>query len=112
VAGDLILIPTDAAVAGGNGPVVCNGALLSGQLVAHPEWHLAVAGGDGPQLVFWPNGYSGLIADDGIELLDADGGVVARTGDHIEAGGGMTMIDGRDGFGVCPVGIEVVPGAP
>jgi hypothetical protein len=110
--GDLISIPTaPPLVPDQNGAVACHDALLSGRLVLHPEWGIGVGGGQGESLlVFWPHGYVGRIAGDRIELLDGEGRVVGRTGDRIRAGGGMTTINGVEGFGVCPVGIEVQPG--
>jgi hypothetical protein len=107
--GPLISIPTQAPfVRDQNGVLFCNEALLSGRLVAHPQWGIAVEGG----LVFWPNGYVGRIAGDRIELLDDKGRVVARTGDQIEAGGGQATINGLDGFAVCPGVSRVQPAEP
>jgi hypothetical protein len=47
-----------------------------------------------------------------VELLDRNGQVVARAGDHIQAGGGYTTIGDVEGFSVCPAGIEVQPAQP
>jgi hypothetical protein len=109
--GVLVAIPTaPVPVPAENGAVFCNLAGLSGELVSHPRWGIAVGGGPGePLAVFWPNGWVGRTANDGIELLDAQGRVVARTGDQIKAAGGMTTINGVEGFGICPVRIEFQP---
>jgi hypothetical protein len=54
----------------------------------------------------------GRVAGDRLELLDGNGQLVARTGDHLQAAGGFATIDGQEGFNVCPVGIVVAPGPP
>ncbi len=105
--GDLISIPVAPGDQIGG---ACNGALLAGTLVAHPEWGIAVRGDSGEQRTIWPRGYVGRISGDGIELLDGNGRVIGRTGDRVEAGGGMTTVDGLEGFGVCPIGIRIQPG--
>lgn len=109
--GDLVSIPTTAPVVpDANGNVMCLDALDAGRLVADPRWGIAVqAGVNPPDLIFWPHGYVGRVAGDRLELLNDRGQVIAHTGDHIEMGGGMTTIGGREGFSPCPVGIEVIP---
>lgn len=112
--GELVAVPTaPPLVPDENGAVICNSALMSGVLVSHSEWGITVGGGAGEPLpVFWPNGYVGRIVGDRVELLDRGRRVVARTGDRIEAGGGLTTINGVEGFGICPGTIEVQPAEP
>jgi hypothetical protein len=72
----------------------CDGALLEGMLVPDPATGLAIADGSGRvQAVVWPFGYRGAATIAGALLIDAAGGVVARTGDRIRVGGGQ----GADG---------------
>ena len=86
----------------------CLLARYEGSLVAHPDWGIAVDGGDGTATrVLWPNGYVARTAGDELELLDASGRVLGRTGDEITAGGGLVRIDGIDTFAICPEGIEI-----
>lgn len=107
--GDLIAIPTAEPVVADEG-TVCLDAANGGRLAAHPQWGIAVvSGGSGPQRMIWPNGYVARIAGDRLELLDGEGEVVARTGDHIQVGGGETTIGGVQGWIVCPAGIKVEP---
>jgi hypothetical protein len=106
--GDLISIPT-APRADGDG---CRLALLSGTLTAHPAWGVAVSGGNVPQLVFWPNGWSAERTDDGANLIDQEGRVVARTGDDVRAAGGLATFGGREGFAVCASDLHFEPAAP
>ena len=97
----LVAIPTSDAVPG----QACNGALLEGKLIAHPQWGLAVQNiGAEPLLVFWPHGWYRRDSGDHVELLDPDGEVIARAGDHISAGGGGININGVSGFKMCPRG--------
>jgi hypothetical protein len=101
----LIAIPTSELEPG----MLCHLALLEAELIAHPDWGVAVEEPGGTAtLVFWPRGYVGSARADHVEVLNADGDVVARTGDRITAGGGMAVIDGLEGFMMCPEGPTVI----
>jgi hypothetical protein len=106
--GEFIAIPT-APRAGGQG---CRLALLDGTLILHPAWGVAVAGGNKPQLVFWPNGFSAQLTEDGANLLDREGRVAAHTGDEVRAAGGLARFGGREGFAVCPTELHFEPAQP
>ena len=86
--------------------MMCNAALLEGELVVHPDWGVAVRGYEYP--IFWPLGYVGRSRGDLIEVLNPAGDVVARIGDVISAGGGGNTIDGVEGFKMCPHGPSVI----
>lgn len=93
-----ISVPT-AQRADGQG---CRLALLEGTLIAHADWGVAVGGQNAaPQLVFWPNGWSARLTDEGADLVDRQGHVVAHTGDRVRAAGGLAEFGGREGFAVC-----------
>jgi hypothetical protein len=58
---------------------------MEGQLVAHPEWGVAVrdaASGDVVRVV-WPHGYKGRVSDDRLSLVDAGSRSVAGVGDLV-----------------------------
>ena len=107
-ADEFIAIPT-VPRANGEG---CRLALLDGTLILHPVWGLAVGGGNRPQFVFWPNGFSAQLTDDGANLLDQEGRVVAHTGDEVRAVGGLARFGGREGSAVCPIGLHFEPAQP
>lgn len=106
--GDIIAVPT-VPHADGEG---CRLALLAGTLIVHPVWGVAVDGGSVPQLVFWPKGFSARLTDDGADLLDRDGRVVAHTGDEVRASGGQAEFGGREGFAVCATDLAFEPAQP
>jgi hypothetical protein len=90
----------------------CRLALLGGPLVPHPVWGVAVGDEEDPQLVFWPHGFTAKRTGDGANLLDADGRVVAHTGDQVRASGGLAQFGGREGFLVCPTDLHFEPAIP
>ena len=93
---NVVPLPTSEMVPG----MACNGALLEGELVVHPDWGVVVQG----ETIVWPLGYVGRPRGDVIEILNPAGEVVARTGDVIQAGGGGSV----DGFKMCPEGPTVI----
>lgn len=98
--GDLVPVPTSPPNPNG----LCHQALLGGVLVRDPETGFAVQQDESRTAIRWPNGYVAREGPDGLELLDADGRVVAREGDAVRLGGGG---DG-DTFWTCS-SPEVVP---
>ena len=106
--GGFIAIPTGPRADGDE----CRLSLLAGTLIVHPVWGVAVDGGTGPVLVFWPNGWSAHRTDDRAALLDRQGFVVAHTGDEVRGAGGMVEVRGREGFGVCANGLHFEPAQP
>jgi hypothetical protein len=71
-----------------------------------------VTGQNEPQLVIWPHGFRAQLTDDGANLLDAHGRVVAHTGDEVRGAGGLAMIAGREGFTPCLSELEFLPANP
>lgn len=68
----------------------CDDSLLTGRLIPDSDSGLAVQASTGEiTKVMWPFGYSARYVDDRIELLDADGSVVATEGDTMQMGGGL-----------------------
>jgi hypothetical protein len=89
-----ILIEVPTQLPGPPGPTACMTALLSGSLVADARLGIAIAGSDGTLVkVRWPSGYVGRQTGSVVELLDGEGRVVARVGDHVETGGGLGVGD-------------------
>ena len=105
---DFIAVPTAPRGAGGG----CRLALLAGTLVLHPDWGVAVGGEGEPQLVFWPNGFSAQLTDEGANLRDGQGRVVARTGDQVRGSGGLARFGGREGYMVCASDLQFEPAVP
>jgi hypothetical protein len=99
---ELIPVPTQTpAPAFAFGPEACPQALLEGRLVRHDDLGVAVQGDPNfpPTIVAWPHGWAARDVDGTRELLDDDGRVVAREGDHVSAGGGS--YPPRDWFHPC-----------
>lgn len=97
--GELVAVPTSEPV-----PVdaPCPSALIEGELVSHPEWGLTIRTAKGEaDMTIWPHGYIGRRIGAAVQLLGADGQVVAREGDRITAGGGMYEVNGRKAIRVC-----------
>jgi hypothetical protein len=92
----------------------CMEALITGVLVPHAEWGLALqtpGTGDLSRPVF-PFGYRAAIDGDSIALVDEDGRLVARTGDLIQSSGGSIGREGNPLVVLCDNTIVVVgPGA-
>ncbi|MCI0582453.1 MAG: hypothetical protein L0227_06075 [Chloroflexi bacterium] len=88
----------------------CMEALISGVLVEHPVWGLALGepGGDQSRPIF-PFRYSAVRVNGTVVLLDAEGKVVARVGDRIESSGGSIGFEGEPGVLLCAGTIRVVP---
>ena len=88
----------------------CMEALITGELVAHPQWGLALqAPGDGELMKpLFPFGYSAIIQGARIALLDDNGQVVAHTGDVIQSSGGSIGGEGNPTVALCDGTIEVV----
>jgi hypothetical protein len=91
--------PPNPSVGPGTTAQVCPAALLEGVLLADDADGFLVRHEEGfITPVLWPDGYT--VRDGDVrELLDADGRVVAREGDFVSAGGGMT--GNNEAFQVC-----------
>jgi hypothetical protein len=90
-----------AGVAAPTPPSECPVALLEGALVADAHEGLAVRGETGEvTAVRWPPVFEVRVQGAAAALLDGDGYEVARTGDRISAGGGMSAAG--DEWIICP----------
>ncbi|HYN64214.1 MAG TPA: hypothetical protein VES36_06375 [Candidatus Limnocylindrales bacterium] len=84
----LVAVPTDPPFPPGT-PGPCPAALITGTLVRDAETGLALHLDEGLRMaVTWPFGYVARDGTSGLELLDADGEVVAHEGDRVALGGG------------------------
>jgi hypothetical protein len=74
------------------GPELCMDALMTGDLVLHPEAGMAIVSDPArpPMPVQWPSGYVGRRLGTEIEVLGRDGAVVAVTGTQVTFGGGAS----------------------
>lgn len=73
-------------------------ALITGMLITDRN-NCVVLGHDGGRKTYavWPAGYTAAIGTDGIvRLRDAEGAVVAESGDEVQMGGGFTDTSSRD----------------
>lgn len=97
-----------AAPAGPN--QACPAALAEGVLVADVRSGLALRATTGEVTpVLWPNGFAARRQGATLVLLDPTGRIVAREGETIRTGGGLTGAAFADAWGVCPAdSIEVV----
>jgi len=91
---------------------VCMEALITGVLVPHAQWGIALqvpGTGELMQPIF-PFGYSA--ARDGVRLalLDETGRLVAHTGDLVQSSGGGIGGEGNPAVALCDDTIEVVAG--
>ena len=102
-----VAITTEAAPAD-----VCMEALITGRLVQHPQWGLALQALGGGELMkpLWPFGYSAVVQGARIALLDDNGQIVAHTGDVIQSSGGNIGGEGNPTVALCDGTIEVVQG--
>jgi hypothetical protein len=85
----------------------CMDALITGVLVPHAAWGIALqtpVTGELNRPIF-PFGYSAVVDGERLALLDEHGRLVARTGDLVQSGGGSI-----DGSVLLCGGITVVPG--
>jgi len=101
----LVAITTEAAPA-----TACMEALISGVLVAHAEWGLALqtpGTGELSRPVF-PFGYRAAVDGGGIVLVDEHGRLVARAGDLIQSSGGFVGGEGDPRVVLCDDTITVV----
>ena len=81
------------------------GCLLNwevGELVAHPMGGTALKESSAVVPLVWPAGYTGRRVEGILEISDAGGRPVARTGERYK----MWRTDGRPGFVVCDVAPE------
>ncbi len=106
--GDSVAVPT-APRPDGEG---CRLASITGTLVTHPVWVVALQGENEPQLVFWPRGWSARLTDEGADLLNRQGRVAAHTGDLVTAAGGLAKFGGREGIAVCATDLHFEPANP
>jgi hypothetical protein len=102
-----VIIRTEPAPAN-----VCMEALITGVLVPHAQWGLAlqVPGTGELMLPIFPFRYSAVIDGARIALLDENGLVVAHTGDLIQSSGGSIGAEGNPMVALCDNTIKVVPG--
>ena len=106
------LATNEPVVPNEDGSVECLLASHEGTLAPHPTSGLGLAHANGDVFpIVWPHGWVGRRAEDGVELVAADGHVVAQTGDYLRGAGGQASVEGEDAFAICPVNIEVVPAA-
>ncbi|HEX5590595.1 MAG TPA: hypothetical protein VFX65_09925 [Candidatus Limnocylindrales bacterium] len=101
----LVAITTEAAPAS-----ACMEALITGVLVPHAEWGIALqtpGTGELSRPVF-PFGYRAAVDGGGIALVDEDGRLVARTGDLIRSSGGFIDGEGHPLAVLCDDTIEVI----
>ena len=90
----------------------CMDALLSGGLVGHEQWGLALQVPGTGELIrpVFPFGYTAVRDGARIALLDERANVVAHSGDLIQAGGGFIGAEGGPNVAVlCAGSITVVP---
>jgi hypothetical protein len=99
-----VLVAVALAIAGGpgsqvavdeqDGPVggtACSGAAtIEGTLDSNASWVITGSTATQGRHVVWPNGYAARQTSNGLQLLNQDGRVVARVGDHV-------VIAGSDG---------------
>ena len=91
----------------------CMEALITGGLVAHEFWGLALQVPGTGELVrpIFPFGYTAVPDGDRIALLDDRGVLVAHSGDLIQSSGGFVGPEGGpDVAALCAGTIKVVPG--
>jgi hypothetical protein len=80
----------------------CHPAPTAGALVADQEVGTALLGPTGRRMpVAWPSGFTGRYAGGEIEVVDADGHVVAVTGKRYELIGVGVDVGGTQAFGAC-----------
>jgi hypothetical protein len=80
-----VRIPTAAQPA-----VVCEMAVIHGRLVEDARWGVALADPAGKRSrVTFPFAYRAFVEGDRVAIVDGTGQVVARTGDMIDAAGGL-----------------------
>lgn len=104
------LATNEPVVASEDGGIECLLAAHEGTLAPHPTSGLGLANPNGDVFaIVWPHGWVGRRAGDGVELVSADGHVVAQTGDYLRGAGGQASVGGEEAFAICPVNIEVVP---
>jgi hypothetical protein len=81
-------------------------ALAEGVLVLRADQCLVLAGEGAETVVVWPAGFTAVERSGAVDVLGADGSVVARTGEQISVGGGFSPVgvsgpclgSGVDGF--------------
>jgi len=64
-------------------------AAMKGRLSLSTDGRCLVVGAAEGNLVVWPKGYSVVLRDGQVTVLDEAGAEVARVGDVIDAGGGL-----------------------
>ncbi len=107
--GVLVAVPTLPPETGET-PQPCMAALLAGTLVRDETDGVAVETADRQrERVVWPYGYAARESAGGLQLLDANGQVVATEGDRLHVGGGE-IADGQ--WAACPSDIAVVDETP
>jgi hypothetical protein len=102
-----VAIRTEPASAEG-----CMEALITGELVAHPQWGIAiqVPGTGELMLPIFPFGYSAAVDGARIALIDENSRLVAHTGDLVQSSGGNIGGEGNPTVVLCDDTIKIVPG--
>jgi hypothetical protein len=82
-------------------------ALVTGQLVLGDDRCLRLAAPDGTQVdLVWPADYEATVLRNGqtdqLKVYDTERDIVARSGDHIQLGGGFTDVAPYAGFECAP----------
>jgi len=92
--------------------MACMQALITGILVPHAEWGMALQTPGTGELMhpIFPFGYSAVRDGDRLALLDAEGRLVARTGQLVQSSGGSIGGEGNPLVALCAGTIQVVPG--
>jgi len=84
------LWPVPLWTAPDDGMVGCYTSGTFGVLTTDSTYGTAIIERDARVPVMWPHGYSGRRSVTGVEVVDASGHVVARTGTRVQIGGGYT----------------------
>lgn len=96
----IVPVPTNAP------STVCLDALITGKLVAHGTWGIALqpAGTGRISKVLWPSGFHGVSDGTVLALVDGNGRIIGRIGDVIQSGGGFVGVNGDPDNTLMPCG--------
>jgi hypothetical protein len=76
-----------------SGMFSCYTNFAVGQLVAEPSYGTAIVENSRQTPVMWPIGYTARLSSGQVEVVDAQGSVVARTGNRYQIEGGYGGYD-------------------